>query len=378
MADDSFLACYLSSEFFVASYQKRLVEEVIDARLQKKSVLQDDQFSKVYSHKNLNTPATVYARMQPLNMGKSTDGIPSQTSLGGWTEFSMKMNGDAIYFSGVNYDTDSCYTFMSVLRSQFPVDDFPGSILPATTFFFNTRSISNLQSMLNFTSRHEYAKATYSNYIMERDDEMLDFLLDHTWHSISTCLFYQNEEDSMPGAVMSIPVRNAVEAERQLRSLISRTPPEEGRTPPENSTFNTAVRAYRINVMPRNTIFTQITGITESALYTYACFYKDKLLVAPDTESLISYMQFMEAGNVLEGQPVYKETTTNLSPNYNFVMMADLETMMMQRENYVRLIPNFFFRNQEFFRNFVLSAQFNSNKGVIYPNVVLLYKGVKQ
>lgn len=79
--------------------------------------------------------ATIYARMQPLSMGKATDGIRSCTQLGGWTEFDMKMNGDAIYFSGVSHDTDTCLTFMNVLRQQQPGGGFPGRY-PAGFYFF--------------------------------------------------------------------------------------------------------------------------------------------------------------------------------------------------------------------------------------------------
>lgn len=58
-------------------------------------------------------------------------------------------------------------------------------------------------------------------------------------------------------------------------------------------------------------------------------------------------------------------------------MMVDMETMLHQPESYVRLIPNFFFRQAKFFRHFVLAIQFTCSEGVVYPNVVLLYKGEK-
>lgn len=60
---------------------------------------------------------------------------------------------------------------------------------------------------------------------------------------------------------------------------------------------------------------------------------------------------------------------------YNFVMMVDMEMMLSQPETYVRLIPNFFFRQSNFFRHFMLAVQFTCTEGVVYPNIVLLYKG---
>ena len=64
-----------------------------------------------------------------------------------------------------------------------------------------------------------------------------------------------------------------------------------------------------------------------------------------------------------------------LAPVYNFLMMADMEEIMSQEETSVRLVPNFFFRHSDFFRHFILSIQFTCTDGVVYPNVVLLYKG---
>lgn len=58
-------------------------------------------------------------------------------------------------------------------------------------------------------------------------------------------------------------------------------------------------------------------------------------------------------------------------------MMVDMEEMMRQPETYVRLVPNFFFRHSDFFRHFTIAIQFTCAEGVVYPNLVLLYKGEK-
>lgn len=75
---------------------------------------------------------------------------------------------------------------------------------------------------------------------------------------------------------------------------------------------------------------TQLTGITESALHTYACFYKGTLLLAPDAQSLSAYVDALENGDVLDGTSVYEEGVGSLSPYYNFAMMVDMEEMMRQ------------------------------------------------
>lgn len=373
---DDFLACYVTSGFLAVSYQKKLIEQVIDARLSGKSLLKDDSFSKIHTAKKSNVAATIYARMESLDMGKMTDGIRSHTDLGGWTEFDMKLNGDAIYFSGISHDTDTCLTFMNMLRRQQPLEGFPGAILPVSTFFFSQRSVSDLQAMFDFTSGQEYATATYSDYISARDEALLFYLKENGKHDIMTCLFHRNDTLAFPAAVASLPVDDVVQAERMLKSLIDNTPKEEDAPSVPPVTFcYTPSRAYTLYVLPRNTLFAQLTGVTQPSLYVYACLYDGRLLLAPDSESLSCYIGYLDKKEVLEELPAYQESVSGLSDVYNFMLVADLENMFAQPESYVRLVPGFFFRNPDFFRHFVLSAQFTSMDGQIYPNVVLQYKG---
>lgn len=377
MPDGSFLACYLTSRFLVVSYQKKLIEKVIDTRLSGKSLLNEAGFEAVRSGKNRNVAATIYARMQSLEMGKLTDGVRSQATLGGWTEFEMKMKDDVLYFSGTSHDTDTCLTFMNTLRKQQAVQGFPDDILPATTFFFSKRSSSDLRSMFAFTAGQEYATVTYSDYIKSRDEELLRYLEENGGQEIMTCLFQPADTAASPAAVMSIPVNDTPEAERVLKNLIATAPAEEGgAVPPRSEVFKTASGAHLFYVIPRNTLFTQLTGITDSALYIYACFYAGRLLLAPNAGSLSDYIAQLDKGQLLHGDTIYEAGLYGLSDTYHFMLLADLETVFAQPENYVRLVPSFFFRNASFFRHFILATQFTcTDDGTIYPNVVLLYKG---
>ena len=376
MPDDSFLACYVTSDFLVVSYQKKLIEEVINARLSKKSLLNDPSFSDAHADKRTNVVATIYTRMRSLSMGNVTDGIRSHTEMGGWMEFDMKMNGDAVYFSGISHDTDTCLTFMNMLRKQQPVEEFPGYMLPSSTFFFSKRSATDMQAVFDFTAEQEYSQATYSDYIKERDIELLDYIGNNANGEVVTCLFQTADTVTKPYAVMILPLKDVTQAEQMLHNLVRATPKEKDAPPaPRTKFIQTPLRAYPIYILPRNTLFTQLTGITKSDLYVFACFYNGSLLFAPDAESLSTYIRQLERKEVLDETPAYEEGIASLSPSYNFMTMADLSDVFQQPENYVRLVPNFFFRNQDFFRHFILLAQFVCADGGVYSNVVFLYKG---
>lgn len=380
MSDGRFLAAYFTRDFLVVSFQKRLIEHVIDARRSKKSLMDIPAFKSMHANKRNNVAATVYVRMKAVDMGKPTDGIRSSTRLGSWAEFDMKFNEDAIYCSGISHGTDSTHTFINALRRQNPIEGFPGAYLPSSTFFYDCWAISDRNAVFNFTSSQEYAKATYSDYIKQRDEEWISFLDEYAGGSVTSCLFLSKDTlDTLPCAVMSIPIDNRQLAERRLQSLLRTTPKEEDAPPMPDVAADYSLypkaRRFKKYVLPRNTLLTQLTGITESALYTYACFYQDNLLLAPDALSLSVYIDAMENGDVLDGASVYEEGIGSLSPLYNFMMMVDMETMLQQPETYVRLVPNFFFRQADFFRHFILAVQFTCTEGEVYPNMVLLYKG---
>ena len=380
MADGRFLAAYFTPDFLAVSFQKHLIEDVIDAYRKKESLMQLPSFRAMQAGKHNNVAATIYVRMKSVDMGKPTDGIRSQSRLGSWAEFDMKFNEDAIYCSGISHGVDTTQTFINALRKQKPVEGFSGISLPSSTFFYDRWAISDREAVFTFTARQEYAKATYSDYIKNRDVEWITFLSDHSGESVMSCLFYANDTlNNHPCAIMSIPVKNELEAERRLQSLLYTTPKEEDapevpKTSPEYNQYPKA-RKFKQYVLPRNTLLTQMTGITESALYTFASFYKGHLLLAPDAVSLSAYINGLESGDVMDGKPAYEEGIGSLSPSYNFVMMADMEEMLRQPETYVRLIPNFFFRQAKFFRHFIFAVQFTCTDGVVYPNIVLLYKG---
>ena len=121
-----------------------------------------------------------------------------------------------------------------------------------------------------------------------------------------SCLFHSKDTtDRHPCAVMSVAVKDEAQAERALQKLLYATPEEKGapaveRTYPNYRRYPRA-RKYRQYMLPRNTVLTQLTGITESALHTYACFYKGALLLAPDAQSLSAYVDAVENGDVLDG-----------------------------------------------------------------------------
>ena len=102
LSNEEFLAAYTEKGVFVVSYQKRLIEKVIDARLDNTSLDDDEVFSKLRSKKKEQNFLTLYAREAPvplLNMG-----------LDCWSEYNFYMNSDVVYLTGDTFvPADSQY-----------------------------------------------------------------------------------------------------------------------------------------------------------------------------------------------------------------------------------------------------------------------------
>ncbi|AVM53756.1 uncharacterized protein DUF3352 [Bacteroides zoogleoformans] len=379
MADGRFLAMYVTADFFVVSFQKRLVEQVIDAYRSKKSLTSLAAFHTIRTNRHNDVAAMVYVRMKAVEMGKKTDDIHSYMRLGSWVEFEVKLNENAIYCSGMSHGVDSTHTFMNVLRAQEPIEGFSGANLPITTFLYHRWAISNKSSFFNFVTGQAYAKVAYSDEVKQRDEEWTVFLNDFAAESFFSCLFRLKDTMNVaPCAVACIPVKDEQLAERRLQSLLYTTPQDKESSSAFKSfdyTLYPKAIKYKKYALPRNSLLAQMTGIAKSDSHTYACFYRSCLLLAPDVLSLSAYIDGIENGEVLDGTSVYEESIGSLSPVYNFVMMADMEKILQQPEVYVRLMPNFFFRQADFFRHFMLVVQFTCVDKVVYPNIVLLYKG---
>lgn len=374
-SDDFFLACYVSKEFLVISYQKKLIEQVIDAKLSKKSILSDEVFATMRDANRMVSPVTIYSRMREVKMGKESGELAIQSSLGNWAEFNVNLNGEAVYLSGISYDVDSMNTFINTLRAQQPIEGFPEKELPASTFFFSKLSVSDLQRVLDFTSGHSYVPVSDSVATALGDIALSDFLRDYAGGTVTACMFY--DEDSLvvsPHAVISVPIQNTSRIKKQLKALHRAALPQRRGAASEINYFFTKAQ-YAYYELPPTTMPVKLTGVTDSSLRSYACLHNGNILISPHVSGLKAYIELIEeADSLFENTSVYERVTTALSTTYHYVMMADMENVLQQPGSYVRFVPHFFFRHSDFFRHFVLAAQLNCVDDMVYPTLIFFYK----
>ena len=105
---DEFLASYSGDGFLALSYQKRLIEQVIDAKLDKTSLDEDEVFKQVLVKKKSYHYLTLYARSAPMPFLDAEDKC--------WSEYEFHLNSDVLYLTGETFLADSSFDSSELLE----------------------------------------------------------------------------------------------------------------------------------------------------------------------------------------------------------------------------------------------------------------------
>lgn len=109
---EDFLSLYGGKGFLVASHEKRLIEQVIDAQLDKRSLSRDTVLASL-RHNKSSRFMTLYGRTAsvPLLTGKRDYC---------WSEFDLHMNSEVIYLNGSMAAPEACMPVMAERLGGIP------------------------------------------------------------------------------------------------------------------------------------------------------------------------------------------------------------------------------------------------------------------
>ena len=99
LGNEEYLASYMDSDFLVVSLQKRLIEKVIDARMDGNSLSDDPVFSQILGQKKSKNLLSLY--------GRTTDIPFLEAGKECWSEYDFYFNSDVFYMAGETYQTDT-------------------------------------------------------------------------------------------------------------------------------------------------------------------------------------------------------------------------------------------------------------------------------
>ena len=107
--DQDFLTTYTDGEVLAVSYEKRLIEQVVDAQLDDRSLEQDATFLKAQAQKKSRHYLTFYGR------GSAVPYLSCDTAC--WSQYDVHFNSDVVYLAGETFMPDSVET-MRQLAAQ--------------------------------------------------------------------------------------------------------------------------------------------------------------------------------------------------------------------------------------------------------------------
>ena len=339
-SDGEFLSCYLTTDFFVLSFQEKLIEEVIEAECSKTSLAYDLGFAELGKWRKSPSATVVYARMERI----------------GWMELDMKREREAICFSGAG-GADTAFAFSDTLGMRVAEKTFVGEALPSTTFYFSRLGVRDWNAFLAGDGSREQMALGQEEDTLGYDRNFLYYLMENAGKELVSCLFLRGDSVTSPAAVAWIPIADGGVSERGFYALSTAARSKEGkRGDSDVSWLYTYDRAYPVYRLSSLALFSNLAGFGGRSS-VYALCYKERLLFSPDKDALKLYVRAMERGNVMLGAPLYCEGMENVSDALRFMMATDLEEALKHSVCRLPFIPEILVRNADFFRHFTFLVQ---------------------
>lgn len=365
LADGRFLSACFAPGFMAFSFQKRLIEQAIDANCGHNSLLHRPDFKAVYSGKRAGLAARLYVRTDfaPVQDGRLGHVWP--TGLCRWMEFDVKVSHDAVVCTGLADVADSSVVALHPFLRQRALDSIGVQPLPAGTCYQFSRSFTDKQAWLADSLPGVGARASAVPYVRQRDEEWGAFLAECAADTATTLFFHpQGSADSVPCVVVRIPMADPRRAWHRYNRLLRAAPREKGhpyylRDYPDRRLYPHA-RWHQFYVMPRNTLLCRLAGMPDSASHVRTMFYRGAMLLSPDVRGLAAYVESMEQGAVADSVWTLAASSGQGSSAAQGWWVADLGRMSRLPESYASVLPAFFFRHPEVLDRFRLSCRFAS------------------
>lgn len=340
--NEKFLACYFHEGFCALSFQKKLIEKVIDTYQKRSPSIQKDPFfSKLSTQERAVNNLYLYARSQPLS---------------NWTEFNIRVHNSSIYMAGNCFASDSSYAHTMTEGKR--VSLIKEESLPKKTALFYQLAVSDSTSILpSFRKEETTPLQGYTFY---------DFIEDYTKGEINSIKFEGNDTTRLHQVLMLPLSKQLTGAEREWGEVFH--------YPQLYKRINGGI--YSIYSLQKeqilNTFISQSPESEEVPLC--AALFNQQLLLSPKADDIICYIQRMTSPKE-EERPFEKEMT-DLSQEPNFTLITDMAQLLKSPEEYTGLIPPFFLKHKSFFRDFTFSLQLVKVLDNINANIILTYKGV--
>lgn len=352
---ENFLACYIQPGFYVLSFQKRLIENVIDTYKDKTSVLSDASFEGLRKGRKHHEPLILYLQEDE---NRATGG-------GYWSEFDIRMNESAVYLTSGNSGKEGSFPVTDNLQMNRMLPRFEEKYLPESVQMVYQIPYSSLLVMERTDSINR-----------ERNAWLDEFVENHTVNEVDLIVFDGTpSENDLVCQMLMLPLlsKESVEMVKQeigRRKGIVRQPSLwiDGNGYP-------VWRYEGVDLLHRYFVWFP----EEDTYYLTIC--ENRMLVAERPEMLGSYIlqQKRDSEDLFATNRLYGDCLNDLAEQANFTLVADMNSLMNERDilpkSDLRILPSFFLKHRDFFKHFMLATQYIDTQGQMSTNLILTYRG---
>lgn len=350
--NQEFLACFFQESSYAISFQKKLIESVIDTYVDKKSIYADSLFTQIHQQKKSENNVRLYARTSPI---------------AAWTQYDMHLQGDAIYLAGSCYQKEEKGKDRFPLISNMQVPILPADFLPVQTRIFYQMGMQNIHGIVHTLA---YNDSVLKDKPCEDTPLQRGFyqFLENYAHSEINLIEFQGKDSTQSHRVMLIPMqfehKPTLEAWQRIARRTSRKVWCKGHGYPFYTFPNNRLLEYLLS--ERAAQSNKLTGILD----------EHYLILSDKEEDIRAYLNPHSYTEIV--RQAWKEHLGDLTQQANFTFFTDMEEIYKRPQEFTSMLPPFFFNHPDFFRLFTLTIQFIQSDGPLSTNIILNYKSTRQ
>ena len=344
-----YLSCFFQSNCYAISFQKNLIEAVIDAFTENTSLFSNPQFLPVYKQKKIENTTRLYARI---------------ALLAEWTQYDIHIQHDAIYLTGYCYQKNRKGNDYFPFISNLQVPILPADFLPLKTNAFYQIGIQHPQEMASILA---YNDSIFKKPITPHTTKIEAFyqFLDNYADTEARNIEFLDINPDESHRVMLIPMKaeysQALAAWKQIAQRNWKSVWSEGTNYPLYTIDNNRIMKYLLSARAL-----QVPKLTGTLLKNNFLILSDR---EEDIRAYLNPRNYTQKG--LEG---WNEYLGNLSQQANFTFFADMEAVCQRPLEFKTMLPKFFFTQLDFFSKFTITIQYIKTSAPLNINIILNYK----
>lgn len=345
-----FLACYFLSNCYAISFQKKLIEEVIDAYKNKKSVKTDKMFTQIFIKQKSENNLRLYSRTSPIAE---------------WTQYDMHLLEDVIYFTGSCYQKKHKRGSLIPLITEAKNPLFSAELLPSNTAVFYQMGIQNIHSLVKCLNYNDSIQKKKIDVTTQANRSFYAFLEDYAAPEIDNIEFH-GKDSTINHRVLLIPIKLAHQQTVNAWANVAQ---------PIRKWISVQNRKYQLYTIDNNRVLKYLLSDRVSSKEHLKAVLTDRFLIISDEEKdLQAYAN--KSSYSRKAYYAWNHYIGNLAMEANFTFFSDLEEIYKRPTEFRSILPPFFFRHLNFFRHFAVTLQlFNADTpDRLNTNIILTYK----